>query len=120
MSDASRIWHHIRRHGICTSSEAAAALRMEKRLVLDRLRGLAEKGSVVKHEKSPNDTHSRVRFEVTDACKIPQGVTLREIIGDMEHEIESLHERSGPRQKRFRGDKLALQRAWGAVVDLSQ
>lgn len=78
MKDSARIWKHLLREGVCATNEVANALCMPRPKVTQALNQLAKYGSLKRYDREEGSGF--LRFGVTKECKVPQGVTVREII----------------------------------------
>lgn len=68
----------LKEGGRWCGSELHKAMNLERRRVAVLVGNMADTGQITRYEKT--GPRSRVRFAVTPACKIPQGVTLAELM----------------------------------------
>jgi hypothetical protein len=67
--------------GRWTAAEVGARLEIDQTAAASALRAMHEFGTLQKWDRSP--TNDRVRFGVTNECKIPRGVTVQDVAGLM-------------------------------------
>jgi len=78
VKDSATIWKHVLHEGICATDEVARALCMPQPMVMKSLNQLAKYGSLKRYEREEGSDF--MRYGVTKECKVPQGVTVREVL----------------------------------------
>lgn len=68
----------LKEGGRWTATEVGDRLGIDQTAAASALRAMHEFGTVQKWERSEHN--DRVRFGVTNACKVPRGVVLRDIL----------------------------------------
>jgi predicted transcriptional regulator len=71
----------LREGGRWTAAEVGERLSLDQTAAAGSLRSMYEFGTVQKWERS--ETNDRVRYGVTVDCKIPRGVTVKDVAGLM-------------------------------------
>lgn len=78
----SAVWlMMLKEGGRWTAAEVGARLGLDQTAAASALRAMHEFGTLQKWERS--EANDRVRFGVTDDCKIPRGVVVRDVAGLM-------------------------------------